>query len=49
MFFPVNPKNYGKAKTPSKDIEVIDPLERFEKSILEDAEKKRRARQGSEQ
>jgi len=44
MFFPVNPKNYGKTKTPAPDLEVVDPLERFEKSILEDSEKKSKAR-----
>jgi hypothetical protein len=48
MFFPVNPKRYEKAKPPPKDLDIIDPLERFEKSILEDSEKKKKSRENSE-
>jgi hypothetical protein len=47
MFLPVNPKKYGKSKPAPSDIDVIDPLERFEKSILEDSEKKSRERRNS--
>jgi hypothetical protein len=46
MFIPLNRKRYEK-KTPTVDIDIIDPLERFEKSILEDSEKKSKARRSS--
>ena len=44
MFLPVNPKIYENDNKPPVDIELIDPLERFEKSIVEDSENKRRDR-----
>ncbi|MFI5421004.1 MAG: hypothetical protein ACHQ1H_08560 [Nitrososphaerales archaeon] len=44
MFIPVNPKIYENNDKLPVDIELIDPLVRFEKSILEDSESKRRDR-----
>lgn len=44
MFLPVNPKKYANPEKPAIDIELIDPLERFEKSILEASENKGRDR-----
>ena len=41
MFIPVNPKRYEKQKVVDPDVHVIDPLERFEKSILKESEAKK--------
>ena len=49
MFIPVNPKKYGKSKPPPSDLDIIDPLERFEKSILREAEKKKAQRESQKE
>jgi len=49
MFLPVNPKLYGEKMKVIDDIDVIDPLERFEKSILKDSESKKDSRNNSTQ
>lgn len=44
MFIPINARKYANQKKVIVDPDIIDPLERFEKSILREAEDKKDAR-----
>jgi hypothetical protein len=39
MFIPIRPKKAGKA-VKAEDLEIVDPLERFERAIVKDSETK---------
>jgi len=49
MFLPVNAKSLDKKTSAIVDLDIIDPLERFEKSILKDSESKKDSRNNSTQ